>query len=51
MATNHVFRMLINLTFELISLAFSGEMAAKSLSIEIKRRLPIETTIDTSGRK
>ena len=49
MATNHVFRMLI--TFELISLAFSGETTAKSLSIEIKRRLPIETTIDTSGSK
>ena len=51
MATNHVLRMLINRTFEEISLAFSGKTTAMSLSIEIKRRLPMETTKETSGRK
>ena len=51
MATNHVLRMLINRTFEEISLALSGKTTAMSLSIEIKRRLPMETTTETSGRK
>ncbi|RMX44529.1 hypothetical protein pdam_00006069 [Pocillopora damicornis] len=43
--------MLINRTFEEISLAFSGKTTAISLSIEIKRRLPMETARETSGRK
>ena len=51
MATDHVLKMLINRTFEEISLAFSGKTTAMSLSMEIKRRLPMETTTETSGRK
>ena len=51
MATSHVLRMLINRTFEEISLAFSGKTTAMRLSIEIKRRLSMETTKETSERK
>ena len=44
MATDHVLKMLINRTFEEISLAFSRKTTAMSLSVEIKRRLPMEIT-------
>ena len=51
MAINQMLRMLINRTFEEISLVFSGKTTAMSLSMEMKRRLPMEITRETSGRK
>ena len=51
MATIHEQPMQMKRTFGVMSLAINGKTTATNLSIAINKRLSMETTSETSGRK